>query len=121
MNETEFKIALNERLCDLAELFLYQYDPCRIRGGACLAGDPNPCCVYTRFNENGKAEGCPHWKGQCNYRNIWCRHWLCDTAVKSTKSECFEVIKRIQEIGRSFGLIGEPFFGSSYKGADKPL
>jgi len=121
MNDIEFKLALNERLCDLADLMLHQYNPCQQQNGACVAGDPNPCCTYTRFNETGHADGCPHWNGKCTYRNIWCKHWLCDTAVKNTKPECFEVLKRVQEIGKAFGLIGEPFFGNSYIGADKPL
>ena len=115
MNDTEFKIALNERLCDLAELVLYQYDPCKKEGSRCLVADPNPCCKYTRFGDK-----CPHWTGKCNYRNIWCKYWLCNTAVKNTQPECVEVLKHIQEIGKLYGLIGSPFFGEDYIGADKP-
>lgn len=36
MNEMEFKILLNQRLCDLADLILHYYNPCQFKDGGCL-------------------------------------------------------------------------------------
>ena len=117
MNDTEFKLSLEKYLCDLAEIFLERYNPCLKQGDSCIVKNPNPCCSNTRFGK----DGCPHWKGQCTYRNIWCKYWLCETAIKNTSSECVEVLKHIQEIGKIYNLIGKPFLGSpDYIGADKP-
>ena len=112
MNDIEFKLALNERLCDLADLMLHQYNPCQQQNGACVAGDPNPCCSNTRFGRTG----CPFWGGKCKFRTIWCRNWLCEIAIRNTKPECVDVLKHVQEIGRIYGLIGKPFLGENYVG-----
>lgn len=117
MNEVEFKLALNERLCDLAELFLYQYNPCKIENGACVSEDPNPCCSITRFGKNG----CPFWNGKCKLKLIWCKNWLCEIAIRNTVPECVDSLKDIEQIGKRFGLIGRPFLGEKYKGRELDL
>ena len=94
MTDVEFKLALNERLCDLVELMLHQYNPCNQQDGGCVAGKPNPCCTNTRFGKTG----CPFFDGKCKVRLIWCKYWLCEIAIRNTKPECVEVLKHIQEI-----------------------
>jgi len=112
MTDVEFKLALNERLCDLAELMLHQYNPCNQQDGGCVAGKPNPCCTNTRFGKTG----CPFFDGKCKVRLIWCKYWLCEIAIRNTKPECVEVLKHIQEIGKMYELIGRPFLGCNYVG-----
>ena len=115
MNDLELKMAINERLCDLADLMLHQYNPCKREGSACRVADPVPCCELTRFGTK-----CPHWTGKCIFRNIWCKFWLCDTARNATDPKCAEVLFHIQEIAKLYDLIGRPYFGQNYRGADKP-
>jgi hypothetical protein len=118
MTDIEFKIALNERLCDLAELILHQYNPCNQQNGSCVAGSPNPCCSHTRFSK----EGCPFSiSGRCKFRTIWCKYWLCEMAIRNTVTDCVDTLKNIEQIGKRYGLIGRPYLGEDYVGKNFDL
>lgn len=109
MNETEFKLALHGKLCDLADLFLYHYNPCHIRGGACLAGDPNPCCVRTRFRRFDREDKRCQFITECgcSFPNIECKVWLCQVATEQADPDCLKALHSLDEIARIYRLTNE--------------
>ncbi len=116
ITETELKLLLNEKLCDMADALMLYYDPCGIRDSACKGGDPNPCCVNSQFGRGG----CPFMRdGKCNFRNCDCKLWLCETAVKAADPKCIEALKMLEHFAKLFGLVRSPLIGERYSGADK--
>lgn len=118
MNETDFTIQLHNKLCELVDLFLYYYNPCKIEGNKCAAADPNPCCINSRF---GKGT-CPFMGANgCRFQNIDCKLWLCETAIKGIDEKCLQAFKLIEETTKLYGLAHRPYIGSPYVGADKQI
>ena len=116
MNEIELTILLNDKLKDMAMAMMTYYDCCGIKGSACKGGDPNPCCVNSRFGRGT----CPFLKeGGCSFRNAACSLWLCESAIKTTDPKCVEGLKLLEQFGALYGLVRKPFIGHPYSGADK--
>ncbi len=105
MDDKEFELLLNQRLCGLADTILYYYNPCRIENGECIEGKMW-CCSGTRFktdvpyNQIGRPDckflGCEG----CSFPNTKCKVWLCDHARKGDErcGESLELIDRIAKI-----------------------
>jgi len=90
MNETELKLYLNEKICDIADGLIAFYNPCQMKNGGCKAGPNNPCCKHTRFSK----DGCPFMtNGKCGFRNTKCKLWFCETALKDADPKFIETIK----------------------------
>ena len=101
MTDLEFKIQLHNKLCELADLILYQYNPCQIRNGKCLDRD-FPCCS-SRFNRKDTGK-CMFLKEKgCGGDNVVCKVWLCDKAEK-TNEECTKALKIIEELAKLYGF-----------------
>jgi hypothetical protein len=116
MTEQELTLIMNEKICDIADALILYYDPCKMNGSACKAGDPNPCCKHTRFG----TDGCPFWDGKCDFRNAKCKLWFCETAIKDTDSRFIDSIKTLEQLGKLYALTSRPFLGQGYIGADRP-
>ena len=70
---------LENKLKELADIFLQMYNLCKINGAECLAGKDNPCCKITRFGRP-----CPFMQnGVCKNQNLECKIWFCETAIKN--------------------------------------
>lgn len=116
MNKTELKSIVNDKLCDLVDVLLNYYNPCNICGSGCRVSKENPCCFDTRF---GKGK-CPFLiNDKCVNRNIECKLWICETAIKNTEPECIEALKVLEQFSQIFGLINGQLLGEPYIGADK--
>lgn len=116
ITENDLRFFLNQKLTEIGTILLAHYDPCAIRGSACKAGDPNPCCVNSQY-----ARGlCPFWlHGGCTFDNCDCRLWLCQTAIQTTDPRCIEALKLLEQLGKLYGLVRAPLIGDPYTGADK--
>ena len=109
MNNIEFKLALHARLCDLADILMLQYNPCRAADRACLMGkNPIPCCTHTRFKRFDGSEFC-YYLGDdgCQVMNIYCKTWFCEEAEKNLPHDFLVVMWHLKEIARIYGLIEE--------------
>lgn len=118
-----FTNQLYQYLYHSAHLLMEHYDPCRLEGGHCLAGDPNPCCckgtVYPREDVNDLQ--CRYYNdGNCSFPNLGCKLWLCATAIRSADPKCLEALRAIESIARTYDLMEPPYLGEPYCGADNP-
>lgn len=106
MTELEFKILLHEKLCDLADLFLYYYKPCGIKNGKCLTGS-FPCCIGSRFTQNSN-EKC-HFLGLygCKFKNVECKVYLCNKAFIKANVNCIKSLEAINTIAKIYVLTTE--------------
>jgi len=117
MTEKELLILLNEKVCDIADALILYYNPCKMDGPACKVGNPNPCCTHTRFSKNM----CPFWQSnKCNFRNVSCKIWFCETALKDVDPKFVEMIKLLEKVTSLYGLMEAPLIGEGYIGADRP-
>jgi len=114
ITELDLKLFLNEKICEIADVFMTYYDCCHIDGASCKAGNPNPCCGHTMYG----GEKCPFGK-ICNFTNCNCKLWLCETALKTTDPMCIESLKALEQLAKIHGLRRKPFLGEGYIGADK--
>jgi len=113
MTELEFKILLNEKLCDVADAILFYYNPCQLNGSKCLQGDASYCCLFYPREHNGE---CKFLKEDgCHFRNIKCKTWLCETAIRKNP-ECVEALKVLESLAKMYGLARRPFLGERYVG-----
>lgn len=116
MTELEFKIYLNDRLCDIADTILMYYNPCQIKDGKCLLGEKF-CCFRTRFKRLDGSEECQFLgENGCTINNLQCKIWLCETALRKTNPECVEALKGIEAFAKIYKLTDRPFLGESYVG-----
>lgn len=107
---------LEQKVCEIADILMKEYDPCKWNGDACLVGNPSPCCIHTRFGKNG----CPFSKDRkCIHPNAHCKLWFCYTAVKSMDPKVVEAFTLLERFGNLFGFVGKPFIGQGYRGADR--
>jgi hypothetical protein len=126
MNELEFKILLNEKLCDLAEAILHYYNPCKFNGNSCLLSDKigketNSCCFRSKFDRSNEDKVCLFLKGRsCGFRNIGCKLFLCYFAAQENL-ECVEDLKSLELIAKHYGLMRRPFLGDRYAGMTEEL
>ena len=117
MNEDDFIAFLERELFKIADAMVVYYDCCNIRGSSCKVGDPNPCCIRTRFGEGL----CPYLTdNQCQNPNASCRLWLCKTAIATTDPKCVEGLTLLEHFGNLYGIVNKPMIGQPYVGADRP-
>lgn len=112
MTESELKLLLNEKLCDIADALLLYYDCCQIKPGkdeksyTCRDGYPNQCnsCMGTRFS--GPNQVCPfQYSHMCHFRNIECRAWVCSTVKEQVDSKCITGLKMLEDIAKLYGIM----------------
>lgn len=116
MTETEFLIFLNEKICDIADGLMSQYDYCGMVGNKCKGGDPNPCCINSQYGHGL----CPFWNNKkCNFRNAGCKLWICESAIKTTDPKCLESLIILESLAKLHGLVRKPYIGKPYSGSDK--
>lgn len=103
MTESEFRGQLSHQICEMAKLFLDYYNPCHLKEGECLKGNPGwRCCSHTRFKNSGENPYCPYLgeKG-CTHINPECRVFLCDVA-KKTLSDCTKGMNLLEELSKIY-------------------
>jgi hypothetical protein len=127
MTELEFKILLNEKLCDLADALLHYYNPCGCVNDICwVSKDPANkhlhCCINTKFDKLGdETRVCEFLQGnRCGFRNIGCKLFLCATAI-SKSPQCAQDFKDLENLARRYGLVRRPFLGERYAGRTEEL
>lgn len=122
MTEIELKIYLNDKLCDIADAILMYYNPCQIKDGSCtlcedMATDERHCCYRTNHKKLDREQHCFFLgKNGCLFRNIKCKIWLCETAIRKTSPECVEALKALETFANIYGLTSRPMLGESYVG-----
>jgi len=106
---------LEQKLCELANLLIEEFNPCQIKDGGCLVSVDNPCCKISRFGSP-----CPYMQNKCKNPNLECKIWFCGTSIKNMDSKCLESFKSLESIAKQFNLTKRPFLGdTNYLGADK--
>ena len=127
MNETEFKILLNEKLCDLIDAILYYYNPCQIKDNSCLLvndmrNDKRQCCYRSHFASRTEDKYCPFLKSDgCSFRNANCKIWLCETAIKNADPKCLESLKNLENISKIYTLGRGPYLREHCVGKNKEI
>lgn len=122
MTETELKIYLNEKLCDIADAILMYYNPCQIKDGSCtlcldMATSEQHCCFRSKFKKLDGEQHCQFLgKNGCTFRNIKCKVWLCETAIRKTDPKCVSALKALEEFSKLYELTYRPYLGESYVG-----
>lgn len=109
IGKNEFRLALHQKLCETADLLLLYHNPCWMRGGACLRGNPNPCCVRTRFKRWNPEDRECYWLGEhgCTFPNIECKAWLCEAALQEAPQELLAGLKALEDIAKRYELTNE--------------
>lgn len=110
-----------DELIQAAQEFNRKHDPCALRGGSCRVALKNPCCYNTRFKrEDPNDLRClylgPHG---CEHSNLECMIWFCATAICKMSPEQLQELKQLEDTAKRQGLIGPPYLGEHYVGADK--
>ena len=124
MTETEFIILFNEKLYDLADVLINYYNPCQIKDNACklvqdIKNDDKFCCMF--YSKDGK-EKCVFLKDSgCAFRNIKCKLWLCETAIRGTDIKCIEALKSLESLAKLYDLTRRPHLGEHYVGKNAEL
>lgn len=112
-----FRLLLNEKLCDLADAVMRYYDPCKKGPDSCLvadnisAGGTEHCCFHS-----DKKTACWLWRDGCQVRVISCKVWLCAPAAEKAHPDCLETMKDIERIALRYGLVRQPLIGGRYAG-----
>lgn len=104
MIELEFKILLNEKLCDLADAILYHYNPCKLtKDNTCLVKEnKNETCCHNSVFGGVENKTCIFIKdNKCGFRNIGCKVWLCATAIIHNP-ECANDLKDIENLAKRY-------------------
>lgn len=109
MKDFEFKIAMNQKLSELADIILYQYNPCqldRVHHKCVYRSNLNemPCCTFFHCS---KGDPCVFLgeEGKCQYTNVFCKISLCDEAKKRASPECIKAMTLIEELAKIYGLL----------------
>lgn len=92
ISEADFErlSSLYDELYEKASLVLAKYDPCRIRDGECLRGEP--CCD----DSDGR---CKYFSNECTVKSLACRLWLCDEA-REAFPECAIALDELKKIAK---------------------
>jgi hypothetical protein len=109
MTDTEFKIHLHNKLCDVADLLMFYYDPCKLdKDGNCPGGTIGKCC-YRTYYEKKDGMGCIFLSDKhCTVRNFGCKIWFCFEAFDRFPRELKLVFKALEIIDRVFALSEYP-------------
>ena len=103
---------MKDCLLRLTEAVIEKYNPCKIVGSGCIAGDPVPCC-------SGKIASSVNCNGVCKSPGLDCRIWFCRTALSGADKDCVDTIKDIERIAIRYGLIGHPYLYERYCGENR--
>jgi hypothetical protein len=112
-----FKLQLEIGLLTICDAAIEEYNPCHIRDGGCLRGNPIPCCQGRIWNLEWRKEGggCKFLlDAACTNLNLKCRSWICKDALEAIDTDCLDLLKKVEEIGKKYGLIGRPFLGQAH-------
>lgn len=126
MTETEFRILVNEKICDLADVLMLHYNPCQWQEGKCLrdrlTGAEPVCCRshhYQPFNAEGN---CPMLGPDgCTVKRASCKLWFCETAIRTMDPAALTAFKILESIVKLYDLGGRPWLGDRYAGKSEEL
>jgi len=109
MKDFEFKILMNQRLCELADAIIYQYNPCKLdrEKHSCIFIknlNDKPCCSFFHLAKGDKCVALRE-DGECGFNNVFCKIGICEEAQKNAPEECLKTMKLIQDIAILHGII----------------
>lgn len=115
-----FRLLLNDKLCDIADAVLRYYDPCQKKENSCLITDDISdgsvhCCFH------GPGSGCWLWRDGCQGRLISCKVWLCHPCFLKAPKDCVDTLQDIERIAIRYGLVRRPTLGDRYVGRDAQI
>ena len=104
ISETEFKIQLHNKLCEVSDLLMFFYDPCHWENGKCKYGVTN-CCHHTYYERRDACGGCIFLgeKG-CTVKNLGCKIWFCNEAYDKLDGKYKRTLKALEIIARIYAL-----------------
>ena len=106
---------MEEKLIEIVNILIEKYNPCKIKDGGCLVGNPVPCCLNPYF---APEKPCPYI-GNCK-KTASCALWFCRTALKNMDEKCKKSLYALEEIAKINGLLSPsaPCLGEPYEGVD---
>lgn len=115
MTDAEFKVLLDQRICDLADVLMLHYNPCGVGNGKCRRGY---WCCYGRHWLPFNAEGaCPLLdESGCTVRRAGCKLWFCETVLREVDSRCVAAFRVLEGLLKLYELSGRPWLGERYVG-----
>lgn len=122
MTESEFKVLLDQRLSDLADVLLLYYRPCELTEGRCrlgrlLGGPAVPCCHSHAAFQSHPEEPCPLLgEHGCTVKLAKCKLWFCQTVLEQADPRCVEAMRILESLLRLFELGSRPYLGQGYVG-----
>ena len=109
----EFKAQVDKKLCELVDVLIQQYNPCKIEGSKCIVGEV-PCCQIPYFDPS---KPCPYINNSClEHKTLTCRMWFCKTALKGMDEKCRDSLYALEKIAKIHGLLEGPNLGEGYVG-----
>lgn len=99
MKDYEFRIYLHRKLCDMADLLIYYYNPCGWECGHCKA---NKTCCHLHQLKTGDGLCDFLDEGRCNLPNIKCKTWFCDQV--SLPAPLQESLNSLISIAKEYGM-----------------
>lgn len=96
---------LEKHLCEIADMILAHYDPCRITPDGCLDGKFECCTMSSHYG----GVPCPHLKGKCTYQNIKCKTGFCQRAAHEMDKDCYDALVALEDIARIYLDIRRPY------------
>ena len=105
MTDTMFAIQLHNKLCEVADLFLYSYDPCEFVNDKCKRGQP--CCSSggTPYEKKDNEAGCLFLTDKgCGVKNILCKLGFCFEVYDHIDSKFKRAFKALEIIARIYKL-----------------
>ena len=105
LNNTEFKILLQNKLCDVVDILLAYYNPCGIKvGGICNSVTGKVFCCHNT-NYESVTGGCVFLSDKgCKVKSLGCKVWLCNEIFDSIPRELKLTLKAIEIVDRVFQL-----------------
>lgn len=107
MRETEFKIHLHNKLCEIANLIMYHYNPCGLDGnGNCVKGLIKDCCHHTVYDtkKDNQVQCLFHTETGCNTNNLGCKIWYCWESFDKLDKKVKRLLMAIEMINRIYML-----------------
>jgi len=107
MIETDFKRHLHNKLCDIADLIMYQHNPCGLDGtGGCVKGQVKNCCHHTLYDVTKEGTTKCYFNSDkgCTIENLECKVQFCWEAFDKLDSKLKRLLKAIEMINRIYML-----------------
>lgn len=108
MDQMDFRIILHNKLCEVADLFMRQYNPCQWWENKCIKGTPD-CCRNINYEQLKDANNCLFLgRNGCSIETLGCKLWFCNEVFDAMPRELKLALKSLEIIARVHRLSSFP-------------